>query len=178
MAKQAEKVVSASAVKAGEDAPKPTHRPTVTVVCKIPNGMILQLCEPMTQVETMFGGGERTFTQMHPVGDKVRVHGPAVPFGARAEYDIKGGFAVTEGVDAEFWERWLAQHKNDLSVVNKQIYANEDSSYAVDWAKDHKSVTSGMQPLVPDTDSRMPKRGKFKIETEEEWAKRNRRAAA
>lgn len=164
--------------KPGETSPKPTKAATLTVACKVPNGMILQLCKEMDHQEAILGGGMRTVKQWHPFGDKVKINGPAHPFGVMPNYRIVGGYALTEGVNEEFFNVWMKQHEHDASVVNHMIFAHSKTDYAVDWAKDHKSTLSGLQPLVMSKNNLDPRVPKSKvasvgnIESEEEQVKR------
>ncbi len=133
--------------KPGESVVKRTSKATVTVACKMPNGMILQLCKPMVHREPILGGGAREVTQWHPYGPKVKVHGPARPFGAAPATRVVGGYALTSGVPADFFAEWLEQHKEDAVVVNKMIMAHGNPNWIAGWAKDHRTLQSGLQPL-------------------------------
>jgi len=163
--------MTTKAEKAGEILPQPTSSATITVACKIPNGLILQLCKPMDRSEPVLGGGRKNVKEWHPYGDKVKVHGPARPFGANPVTRVVGGYALTEGVPARFFAQWLEQHKDDAVVTNQMIIGHENTEYLVGWAKERKGLLSGLQPLNVTldgkgnlSDPRIPK-GNMKIET-------------
>ncbi len=139
------------------------YEETVTVACKMPNGMILQVCDLMDVPSPEPGRPHHTVKEWRPVGEKVTINGPAVQFGDIPEYRIVAGYALTEGVPAQFWDRWLEQHKDDASVKNKLIFAHERTVHVVDMAKDHKSVQSGLQPLKQENDPRVKQDPKFKV---------------
>ena len=145
----------ASAEKPGETLARPDgSAETVTVACKMPNGMLLQLCEPMEIQQPVLGGGMKTVTEYKPMGQIVKIHGPAVPFGAERPCRVVMGYALTEGVDKAFFDAWLEQHAQDHSVVNKIIFAHTSAEYVRDFAKDHRTVTSGLEPLKTENDPR------------------------
>jgi hypothetical protein len=81
-----------------------------------------------------------------------------VPFGERPMFDIVAGCALTHNVPEEFWRAWLEQNKHSAVVKESLIFAYEKVESVRDKAKDGAKLMSGLQPLVPDTDSRIPKR--------------------
>lgn len=70
---------------------------------------------------------------------------------------LEGGYALTPGIPADFWAEWLAQNKDNPIVVNKTIFASDTRDAIEGLADDHKEFRSGFEPLVPDTDPRIPK---------------------
>jgi hypothetical protein len=66
----------------------------VTIACKLPNGLVLRLS----------AAGRRT-------GPRYVVKGS------------EGGYALTEGIPKDFWERWLRQNKDAPCVVKKLVFA-------------------------------------------------------
>lgn len=160
--------------------PRKTSKATVTVACKIETGVILQICRPMTTKVPSGRPGEMIeHTQNYPMGPKIAVRGPKLPYGMLPNFKIVGGFALTPGVPEEFWEHWLEQHKNDPMVENGLIYAHSREDYLEDYANDHASVKSGMQGLDISvdgkgqlTDKRIPRRRDMKIETADEMKDR------
>lgn len=92
---------------------------TVTVGCKYPNGLLLELN-----------------------GVKVAIKG------ANAA-NIIGGHGITEGVNKEFMEAWLAQYaENDVVKGGHLFIADKAASVAAEATEkaDHKT---GLEPLDP-----------------------------
>lgn len=101
---------------------------TVTVGCKLPHGLILDLTEP--------GEPARRFT----------VKGTN---SAR----IIGGFGITPGVPRDFWNQWLERNAQLGFVKQKLIFAMGKQSDAEAKAEELAALASGfermMDPLRP-----------------------------
>lgn len=172
MAKAA--TASAPAVQTPAKAPK-----TVTVACKFPTGVVLQLCRKHTYLEES-QSGTRERTRWDKVGPTVTVRGPATPAGPAprgfpAPPEIAGGYALTPNVDADFFAEWMKQNEQNPLVLNKMIFAHASHGHAIGEARDLKDSRSGFEPLVPDTDPRMPRpigAGVTGIQTADEMANR------
>lgn len=119
----------------------------VTVACKMPAGMILQLFRMEDRQEPVMGGGWRTVQFAVKHGEAIRVNGPSVPWGLIPRYRIVGGYALTEGIDEEFFEEWMKQNEKSDAVKNKIIFGWNDPAYAADNAKENRTVKSGLEPL-------------------------------
>jgi hypothetical protein len=102
---------------------------TVTVACKHPNGLHLDL-------DTETGGKKR-----------VTVRGYATPFGV-APHTV-GGYALTE-VDAAHWEAWFAKNKDSSLVKDQIIYAMPARKQAEARATEQEEVKPMSAPLDPD----------------------------
>ena len=130
-----------------------TGTATVTVACKVPNGMILQLSEMVESFENLFGGGQRRIEVSVPVGPRVVVRGSAIDkaklISGEIDYMRAGGYALTPGVPKDFWDAWVEQHKYADYVVNKQIMAYGSEQGALSMARDHAAVRSGFEPIDP-----------------------------
>jgi hypothetical protein len=137
---------------------------TVTVACKIPNGLILQTFIMEDHDEPLFGGGIRTVKRAvktpHP---PVKVNGPARFAGRDLPHDIKGGCGLTYGVDADFFAEWVRQNKDEPYVRNGLIFAQPSGKSAeIDsQIKDHLKRRSGLETLDP---SNLPQEFRGKIE--------------
>lgn len=91
----------------------------VTVGCKLPSGIILQMGEVQVKCN-----GTNTCAVLSDES-----------------------FGITENVDAEFWYAWHASHK-DLDMVKRGfLFANEKSADAKAQAKEKKGEKNGMEPL-------------------------------
>lgn len=135
---------------------------TVTVACKIPSGLVLQLCEEQDRSEAVMGGGVKNFKQFFKVGEKVTLNGFSVPRGPDFDADnvqpVAGGFGLTYGVNAEFFRKWMEQNKDSDMVRNKLIFAHEKPEYVRDKAKERQAdVLSGLEPLKQAGDPRAPR---------------------
>lgn len=92
---------------------------TVTVGCKLPNGLHLDV---QGKRHTLAGANSSR---------------------------IIGGYGLTE-VPKDFWDAWVAEHKDFPPVVNGEIFAQATSKSAEDKAKDQAEVRSGFEGLNPD----------------------------
>jgi hypothetical protein len=99
---------------------------TVTVACKLPNGLHLDL----------------------KGRDRVTVRGPAVEWG-KAPIAV-GGYALTPDVDADHWAAWLALYKDAPFVKNRYIFAFPKPADATSAALEMKDEKCGLEPLDPD----------------------------
>lgn len=129
----------------------------VTVGCKLPNGLKMRTFRFIEIPEPVQGGGMRFVKQAQATGEEVKLAGFAVPFGKRPKFDIIGDFALTKNVDAKFFRTWLEQNKDLDLVKNGLIFCHKDHHSAQDHAEEHAELMSGLEPLVPDTDVRIPK---------------------
>lgn len=131
---------------------------TVTVACKIPNGIVLQLCKP-TQWFDETPSGTRERTRHDKYGPRVVVNGPAFPNGPppegfRNRPETVGGYALTSGIDADFFAKWMKQNKDAPYVTSGMIYAHSQATSVRAFAKEHKDTRSGFESLSQDMDFR------------------------
>lgn len=141
-------------------------RDTVTVACKVPNGIIIQNAVLIDAFEPVFGGGSRPIKKAEPSGPQIHLNGPSRAPGADPEAKrVVGGYGLTHNVPRKEFELWL--HNNaELDIVKKNlIFAHGDTDRAADQARDQKTFRSGLEPLNVDgrkpggsyIDPRMPK---------------------
>lgn len=97
---------------------------TVTIGCKLPHGVHLDLTE--------HGKPHRRY----------RIRGTNAS-------GIIGGFGLTEGVPRDFWIEWLEKHKALDFVKNGLIFAYEEAASARDRAKDSAEIQNGLEPIDP-----------------------------
>lgn len=153
------------------DIDNPRMAGTVTVACKIPQGVRLQLQAPMKRRVPTGRGLENDYEVvdfMVFVGTPYYVFGPSMPAGGTPDgyltpQQIEGGYALTRGIPADFWRQWLEQNKLADYVTNKMIFAY-DAKSAKAAAREHHEVKSGLEPISRDTgkegvlkDRRVPK---------------------
>ncbi len=144
------KLETPSAVKPGErpNAPKKSGG-TVTVACKMPNGILARVFELIDGHEPVLGGGSRAVKVGRQIGETVKFNGFASEAGRNAPHLVVGGYGLTPGVDADFFELWLEQNKDADYVKNKIVFARSKPEEASDMSKEHSSVKSGMEALDP-----------------------------
>lgn len=139
---------------------------TVTVGCKLPNGLILRLFYQETVQELQLGGQTRdvTISRQHPNAPRVHINGNMARHGeplvdANGEtINVQSGYAYTSGVDAEFMEAWMEQNKDSMLVKNKIILVAEKQMNLRAEAKENTERKSGFERINPDNDARMPRR--------------------
>lgn len=133
----------------------------VTVACKLPNGFILHVDEMETYHEQVLGGGVRESKRANRSTKvpAVTLNGCAFKHGQiePPAFIISGGYALTDGVPADLWNEWLKQNADSDLVRNKIIMAHAKGDSAAAMAKEHKTVLSGLEPITPNTDRRIPK---------------------
>ena len=130
---------------------------TVTIACKIPNGLVLQ-CHTMEKTsEPVMGGGFRDVMAARPHGQPFTVFGPAKPYGEEAKAPITGGYALTFGIPKDFWDRWVTENAQHPAVVNHMIFAHDKPADAQAEAREKRDLRSGMEPLKQAGDPRIPK---------------------
>lgn len=106
----------------------------VVVGCKLPSGIIVDVCDP----------GENEH------GQKIMVpRRQPVTFKGANSSNIVGGFGLTE-VDAEFWDAWIKQNAKFPAVANGLIFAQDRRDKAADNAMDHADAKSGFEGINPD----------------------------
>jgi hypothetical protein len=119
---------------------------TVTVACKIPNGLMLQVFVSTDAEEPVMGGGSRKIKQAH-VAQRVRINGPAVPEGRGSPYPIFYDYALTHGVDADLFAKWLEQNKDSDFVTKGFVKAAAKAFDLEVFAKEHADAKTGLERL-------------------------------
>ena len=123
---------------------------TVTVACKIPNGIIMRVHEQHDFHETVPGGPPRPAKR---AVEKARfnIAGPAAPFGMVPKTDVAGGYALTHNVPKDLWDAFKAQHSDSDMIVNKLLFAYEKPEATVSEAKNARKNLSGLEPIDTST---------------------------
>lgn len=116
---------------------------TVTVACKIPNGLSLRVGD-FVDVTERSATAAVTTAVWRPRENAVEIKGPK-----RDQYgrDMEGGYALTHGVPKDFWDQWMKENKDSPLVVNKLILAHGKADSAVAEAKENEKRRSGLEPL-------------------------------
>lgn len=128
----------------------PKSKKTITVGCKLPNGIVLHLDEMVDDYEPVMGGGSRKIKVAKRLPMTVTLNGAAVPVGTPLpKHQISYGAGLTHGVDAEFFDKWLEANKEAPFVKNKLVFAATGRDSAEDQAKELEAVKTGLEPLDP-----------------------------
>lgn len=150
--------------------PKSYAGEKITVASKLPMALQLQMCAPRTE-ERHERATTWNETVFHKTGPVVVINGTAfpnadVPEGMERPQMI-GGYALTPGVDREWWEQWIEQNKEAPFVKNNLVFAHETNDAIRGEAREHAKVDSMLGPIKHGkdkdgnptvTDTRMPKK--------------------
>lgn len=143
-----------------DNSAKATAARTVTVACNMPHGIVLRAFRPVVVSQAVLGGGTRDVTEHYETGQRFRISGNAIPAArepGKVYPEIANGYALTPGVPAELWEEWLKANKETPLVVNRCVFAVERDP--VGEAKRQGEQKSGLEPIDPAGDKRMPRGG-------------------
>jgi hypothetical protein len=124
---------------------------TVSVACKLPHGLILHLDDMVPGFEPA-PGGSRAIMEARRRPEVFKVAGVGFPQNGNPENrpQMVGGYALTTGIPADFWEKWLEDNKDSDYVRNNLIFATKKGAGIMDMAKEHAKQRSGLEPLNPD----------------------------
>lgn len=124
----------------------------ITVACKLPSGLLLRLCR-MEDSSEQSPMGIKTIKVARWYGDQVRINGVAArtnPAPNDSAFAQTGGYALTPGVDREFFEEWLRQNADAEVVRNEIIFAHGSDADVRRHTRDNEKVRSGMEPIDPE----------------------------
>ena len=142
----------ANAVAAQAPRPQPKSNRTVTVACKIPNGIIIQCYDMVDSYEPVYGGGQKPMKKAQATGNPITLVGSSRAMNSDPDAKrVVGGYGLTFGVNADYFERWKEENKATDVIRNGLVFAHENDQRVVDQAKDMKAVRSGLEPLNPDS---------------------------
>lgn len=127
---------------------------SVTVGCRLPHGLTMRVFDMVETQEPVMGGGFRAVKIAQERPERVTLNGFSHPQNRAPNAQIVEGFALTYGVDAEFWNVWKAQNAQSDVVKNGLIFAHEKPVNAEAEAKDKKTLRSGLERLDP---NKLPK---------------------
>ena len=119
------------------------YEETVTVACKLPNGLILRVFDMRPQDEHVMGGGVRKSHVAVEREERVTLFGFSHPQNAAPRCRIANGYALTPNVPKDFFDEWMKQNAKSDLVKNHLIYAHEEEASAIDYAKEHAELRSG-----------------------------------
>ena len=101
---------------------------TVTIACKIPQGLMMRVFDMQDQDQPVMGGGVKVTKVAVERPEQVFIYGCSHPQNAMPKTQIAGGFALTHNVDREFWELWHEQNKSSQMVKTGLIFAHADAA--------------------------------------------------
>lgn len=114
-------------------APKVSKKEYIAVGCKLPHGIHMDIRAVGMPTERVTLKGTNSLQQ-----------------GALIKVSTIGGFAVTEGVPKEFFDRWLKLNENHPAVRNGLIFHHKQIASVIDMGKEReKDVSSGLDPIDP-----------------------------
>jgi len=137
---------------------------TVTVACKLPHGIKIRDYEEGVGHEQVLGGGSRKVKVFRPKGPTYRIKGPTVPDAFKPLIEVVGGpngYAITQGMPAEVFERWLKWNEDQPFVKNKLIFGDEDADKVRGMARELASTKTGLEPL--DTKMKLNDEGRMEF---------------
>jgi hypothetical protein len=123
--------------------------PTVTVACKLPHGLKLRLFNMVETQEPVMGGGFRTVKVAQERPESVTVKGWSHAQNMAPNAPLVGGYALTQNVDKDLWDAWLAANAQSDVVKNGLIFAHEKSVNVEAEAKEKKDKRCGLERLDP-----------------------------
>lgn len=103
----------------------PPSNATVTVFCKMPHGLLLDVSEPGEQYQ------------------RIRVSGMNAPDAINY-----GGYGRTANVPKAFWDKWLKKHAVMPYVKNRLVFATDNASGKSE-ARENAEKSAGFDPLDP-----------------------------
>lgn len=122
---------------------------TVTVACKLPHGLLLQLQKPVEVAEPTQSNPERKVTRYERFGKVVRISGCAIPMDRPSSKELRGGYALTRDVDADFFSKWLEQNKEHPAVEGGFIFASEQPAAIDKYVDRYADKLTGLEPADP-----------------------------
>ena len=140
---------------------------TVTVGCKLPNGMHLDLYIPTGEKQRLGTGDDFPIYRVERVTVRGAYAGkpqgtPSLPVGAAG---------LTSGVPKDFWDKWVAANAKMPVVVNGLVFAHAEKASARAIVSERRSERTGLEGL--DRDKPAPslkedKRGPNGLPTDED----------
>lgn len=149
--------------------PRATGTDTVTIACKLPNGLILHIDDMVDTAEATPNG---IITTKRAVAreQKYTLNGFAIDIDLLKKNNgldkiVTSGYALTSGIPRDFWEAWLHQNKDSLLVKNHIVFAASNETEVRAVVREHKNTRSGLEPINPDNPNTHMPVGRFPIST-------------
>jgi hypothetical protein len=125
---------------------------TVTVACKLPNGLYLDIGRKgdtagFTRRFEVRGPAQQENTDMRPRG---RMPDGTMMLHHKQPVVTPGGYALTSGIPEDFWLQWLEEHK-EMEIVKKNfIFAMPRPADAAARAREQAELRTGLEPISQD----------------------------
>lgn len=124
----------------------------VTVACKLPHGLILQICKEVETLEAQRDGTNKVVKEWRRLPEKVKING----YLAKYRVDLPpaaqdSSYALTHGVDKDFWDQWISQNRELDMVKAKLIFASEKPDVLKTALKDYEGTKCGLEPINRDS---------------------------
>lgn len=121
----------------------------ITVACKLPHGLELRLFK-MVDMSEPTQGGYRTIARAEPLPNTITIKGYLEKYRIDLPPAARGAeYALTHGVDKEFFDEWLKQNADHDVVKNKLIFASEKADTVTSMVKENASRRNGLEPINP-----------------------------
>ena len=143
--------------------PTKPARNTVWVECNLPNGIVLYL-----EREGYSPTGHKIKAPVEAFvvdGGRVKTTPNVVRLNGANAARVIGGYGMTE-VSADFWEAWLATHKDFAPLVAGAIKAQSTRERAAAQALDEEKLRTGFERIDP----KNPGKGLNPVSEEEQKA--------
>ena len=115
---------------------------TMQIACNLPHGLVLKL---HTTRQTTPPQGGNPVTEYIPLPDRaVTING------LNATDTVRFGYAMTDNVDAEFWETWSTQNKDFPPFKLGHLFAFASPGDATAKAREMEGTKTGLEPIDPD----------------------------
>ena len=144
-------------VTAQSTTPPATGTDTVTIGCKIPNGIVLRAFEFYeTDEGTPTGSRRARVTRAIPGAEFTLAGNNGFHFLAPNLVDMIGrvfpgnGYSISPGVPRDLWENWLSFNKDSPLVQNGMVFCCDDEHDAKIEARSREQLVSGLAPIDPD----------------------------
>lgn len=123
---------------------------TVTVGCKMPNGLVLRVFDQEDFDEPVLGGGYRTVKRAIARNERVKINGYLKPNrGGIEQASQPAAYALTHNVDRAFMEMWLEQNKQSALVKKELIIVHHRPGHVDGMVREHAAEISGFEPINP-----------------------------
>lgn len=124
---------------------------TISVGCKIPQGLIISIHQMIERDEPVLGGGMRRVKEAMELPE-TRIHIRGI--GQKIARDKSGlpivtPYAITNDVDAETFRAWMEQHKDSDIVKKGLVWAMPSENDARAHARETRDLKTGFEPLNP-----------------------------
>lgn len=126
-----------------------TGKETVTVACKIPQGLVLQIHEKRT-MKVVATHGVTEEERYFPKGEPFVLNGSAHAQNEGPRCRTVGAFAITHGVPKDMWEMWMEQTgRHHPAVLSGMLFAFPDEDRTIAAAKEKRKIVTGLERLNP-----------------------------